>query len=500
MSAVLAVVAALLAWLGFAGVGAWPLAFVAFIPLFVALERAGRGGGLRVFGVSWLFGSVAWGASCSWLLFTLRTFSGLPLWACVALALALFLALGSVYAWFGWLFWRARRRGAPAALAAAAAVAACEWLYPRIFPGYYGASLHELALLRQSAELGGPLLLSALCLAVNGALAELRARPRAARATALVLVAALGWGAFRSHAVGARIDAAPRLRVGLVQPNVGAHQKWSDLPENARRLFAGMHELRDAGPLDLVLWPEAAWAVGVQRDLARLPEPMRAGLAAPLLFGSVVREPEGIRNRVLLAGAGGEILGVYDKVERMPFGEYLPFAASWPEGLRALWPARASVVRGTSVAPLALGAVRIAPLVCLEDLLPGFVRRAVREGEPHLLVNLSNDAWFGEGSEVRIHEAMARLRAVEQRRTLVRVTNTGRSAVIDPLGRIVAEAPPFVPATLVAEAPLLEGATLYLRLGDWPGALGALTIGWLAFVRREGGAAVRAAAPLRPTS
>ncbi len=489
LPALLAALAAGLAWLGFAGVGWWPLALVGFVPFFAALDRAGRAGGWRVFWVGLLFGTALWGAACHWLLFTLRTFSGLPLLVCLVLALLVFVALGGLYACFGWLFWRARRRGAPAALAAAAAIAACEWLYPRIFPGYYGASLHELPLVVQIAELGGPLALSALCLAVNGALYELRARPRAAAATAVCLIAVLAYGAVRMPQVEATLRGAPRLRVGIVQPNLGALEKWTDLPENARRLFAGTRELRESAQPDLILWPEAAWAVGVPSGLERLSDAMRAQLGTPLLFGSVVRAGSDTRNRVLLADEHGEILGSYDKVERMPFGEYLPLVDQLPPGLRALWPGRGSVIAGGDVTPLPFRGYRISALVCLEDILPGFVRRVMREGAPHLLVNLTNDAWFGASHEPWIHLALAKLRAVEQRRYLVRATNNGVSAVIDPLGRVVAQSGSFTRETLAAEVALLEGRTPYLVLGDWIGWLGLGAILWLAFGRREVGAA-----------
>jgi apolipoprotein N-acyltransferase len=488
VSALLALLAALLGWLGFAGVGWWPLALVGFVPLFAALERAGRSGGARVFLVAWLFGTALWGACCHWLLHTLRTFSGLPLAVCFVLAVLVFVAHGGLYASFGWLVWRAQRRGASTALAAGAAIAACEWLYPTLFPGYYGASLHPLPLVLQSAELGGPLALSALCLAVNGALYELRMRPRAAALTAAVLVAVLAYGVLRTRGVEAQLAGAPRLRVGIVQPHMGALAKWTDLRENARRLFEGTRALELSARPDLIVWPEAAWAVGVPAGLEELSETMQSEVHTPLLFGSVVRTAdEATLNRVLLADAQGEILGTYDKVERMPFGEYLPLADWLPRSLRALWPGRASVEPGRDVAPLELGALRISALVCLEDLVPGFVRRVMREGSPHLLVNLTNDAWFGESDEVWIHLALAKLRAVEQRRTLVRATNSGVSAVIDPLGRVVAQAPAFSRETLVAEAVLLDGATPYQALGDWPGWLGAAAILWLSFARRGAG-------------
>jgi apolipoprotein N-acyltransferase len=487
VSALLAVLAAGLCWLGFAGVGWWPLALVGFVPLFAALERAGHAGGGRVFGVGLLFGSLLWGATCSWVVGTLRTFSGLPLPACLAISLLFFVAHGGLFACFGWLFWRARRRGAPAALAAAAAIAACELVYPRLFPGYYGASLHRLPLVVQIAELGGPLALSALCLAVNGALYELRAR-RGAAVMAACLLAVLAYGAVRTRQVEAMLGGAPRLRVGIVQPNMEALAKWTELREGERRLIDATRELEAAVRPDLIVWPENAWAAGLPLALGRLPESVRRAVRTPLLFGSWAhpRAAGGRRalNRVLLADERGEIQGSYDKVELMPFGEYLPFEGVLPPGLRSLWPARASVVPGRNLAPLSLHGFRISAFVCLEDLLPGFVRRVMREGSPHLLVNLSNDAWFGSRAELRIHLALAELRAVEQRRYLVRATNTGVSAVIDPLGRVVAQSGAFTRETLSADVAMLEGRTPYQVLGDWPGWLAVGTILWLAPLRR----------------
>jgi apolipoprotein N-acyltransferase len=123
--------------------------------------------------------------------------------------------------------------------------------------------------------------------------------------------------------------------------------------------------------------------------------------------------------------------------------------------------------------------------VCLEDILPGFVRRVVREGSPHLLVNLTNDAWFGDTHAPWIHLALAKLRAVEQRRYLVRATNTGVSAVIDPLGRVIAQSGSFTRETLDAEVAMLEGTTPYQILGDWPGLVGTLVLAWLTLSRRR---------------
>lgn len=496
MSVPLAVLAGVLAWLGFAGVGWWPLALVAFVPLFAAVERAGRSGGGRVFLVSLLFGTVLWGGACYWVLGALRDYSGLPMPACLALSLLFSVAHGGLYACFGWLWWRARRRGAPAALAAATAIAACELFYPRLFPGYYGASLHGFPLVLQIVELGGPLALSALCLAVNGALYELRAR-RQAVAVAACVIAALGYGASRIRAVESALAVAPRVRVGVVQPNMEALQKWTQPREGERRLLEGTRELEEKVRPDLIVWPENAWAAGVMAGIARTPAVVRAAIHTPILFGSFARLPSRderrVHNRVLLADERGEIRGSYDKVALLAFGEYMPFADLLP-ALRALSPAHGRVEPGDSVAPLPFREWRIAALVCIEDALPQLVRRVVREGRPHLLVNLTNDAWLGDTHAPWIHLALAKLRAVEQRRYLVRATNTGVSAVIDPVGRAVAQSDSFSRETLDAEVAMLEGSTPYQMLGDWLGWLALAAIVWLAFVRRVNRAAARSAA------
>jgi len=486
LSALLAALAGVLAWLGFAGIGFWPLALVGFVPLFAALERGARPSGWRALGLSLLFGTVLWGLSCHWLVATLRGFSGLPLFACLVLALGFWLFHGGLFACFGWLWWRARRAGAPAAGAAALAIAASELLYPQLFPSYYGASLHGLPVALQIVELGGPLLLSGLCLAVNGALYEPRAR-RAAAAVAACVAAALLYGALRMPQVEASLAGAPRLRVGIVQPNMEGLSKWTQAAEGERRLVEATRQLAATARPDLVVWPENAWAAGLPLRVERAPEALTGGAATALLFGSATRvrvrgEERGL-NRVLLVDERGDVQGRYDKVELLAFGEYLPLADELP-WLRSLSPRSGRVHPGLRVAPLPFRGFRIAALVCLEDMLPRYVRRVMREGAPHLLVNLTNDAWFGDSHAPWIHLALAQLRAVEQRRYLVRATNTGVSAVVDPLGRVVARSGSFTRETLDAEVAMLEGRTPYQTLGDWPGVVALAALLWLAVRRR----------------
>jgi apolipoprotein N-acyltransferase len=128
---------------------------------------------------------------------------------------------------------------------------------------------------------------------------------------------------------------------------------------------------------------------------------------------------------------------------------------------------------------------RLTTLICYEDIIPGFVRRAVSEGDPHLLVNITNDSWFGDSNEPWIHLALAQFRAVEHHRYLVRATNSGVSAVVDPLGRVVTRSGVFERASLHAEVAMLQGATVYQMAGDWPGWLGLAWTLFALFRRRS---------------
>jgi len=124
---------------------------------------------------------------------------------------------------------------------------------------------------------------------------------------------------------------------------------------------------------------------------------------------------------------------------------------------------------------------RLGVLICYEDILPGFVRRVVRDTRPHLLVNLTNDAWVGDTPEPWIHLALAKLRAVEHRRYLVRATNTGVSAVIDPAGRVVTRSGAFTRENLRAEVAMLEDTTPYALWGDWPSWIALAAVLRMAF-------------------
>jgi apolipoprotein N-acyltransferase len=173
----------------------------------------------------------------------------------------------------------------------------------------------------------------------------------------------------------------------------------------------------------------------------------------------------------------------YDKTYLLMFGEYLPFGETFPI-LYDLSPNSGRFTAGSHVRPVTVGPWRISTPVCYEDILTRFTRYMVREGKPHVLINLTNDAWFGDSQEPWIHLVLSKYRAIEHRRYLVRATNSGISAVIDPLGRVVAKSGLMTRENLRAEIHMLNQDTLYTLAGDWPGWLSFVALAWMLIRRR----------------
>jgi apolipoprotein N-acyltransferase len=485
-------------FLGFAGFGLWPLCFVALVPLYAVLERETAAGASprRVFLLGLLHGFVAYAGGYYWLETMLETFSGYGILASASFASVFWVYQGGQTALLALAFRLLRRRGAPTWAATLPPFVLLEWAYPQLFPSYIANSLHALPLFVQVVDLGGPLLLSALIGGVNTALFELlRARADEGRwalrgpALAAVAVAAtLAYGAFRVHRVEAAVAAAPKLEVGLVQANMGLFEKREDFEEGLRRHVLQSVRLEETAAPDLLIWPESAFAYFLPESVHNVRGLVMGPLHTPILFGGLstrFARGEVLRfNTAFLAGADGEVLGTYDKTYLLAFGEYLPFGDLFPQ-LYQLSPNTGRFTRGNHVRPLPFGRHRIATLICYEDLLPEFTRRMMREGDPALLVNITNDAWFGDTQEPWIHLALAKFRAVEHHRFLVRATNSGVSAVVDPVGRVVTHSGVFERANLTAEVAMLQGQSLYARLGPWPGYLALALCALLAFRYRR---------------
>lgn len=257
---------------------------------------------------------------------------------------------------------------------------------------------------------------------------------------------------------------APVLR--LVQPNAPQDQKWD--PDMIPVFFNRMVGYSAEGPApDLILWPESAVPVLLENSAETLAYISERARGVPMLLGIQRSEGRNFYNSAVLVDNKGRATQVYDKFHLVPFGEYMPFPALWRRlGIDGL---AARVDGGYSAGPgprvIDLGFARALPLICYEAVFPQYVRQ---DDRPDLLVQLTNDAWFGANTGPYQHLAQARMRAIESGLPMVRVANTGVSAVIDAKGQIAAALPLNEAGYLDAELPGALPPTLYSRTGDLP--------------------------------
>jgi apolipoprotein N-acyltransferase len=349
----------------------------------------------------------------------------------------------------------------------------------------------------QVSDLNGPILVGLVLIAANLAIAEVIQARREGRAPGRRLVAvgvlvpavAALYGVVRMRSVDAAAAAAKPVKIGIVQGNMPLFDRKASITVHTKRT----RELRDKGA-ELVVWSEAAVTRAFSEDKHK--EEIRSiltkGLGVPTIVGTVLRRPadkgnEESRvqyfNTALFAGEGGVIQGRYDKQYLLAFGEYLPLGSTFP--ILYKWsPNSGRFTPGTSIEPLPWGEHKISALICYEDILPSFVNGVVRHADPDLIVNLTNDAWFGDSTEPWIHLALSKLRAIEHRRYLVRATNSGVSAIVDPVGRVVVHSGTFREEALLGEARFMRSTTVYEIIGDIPWWIGTFVVFGMAFFTR----------------
>jgi apolipoprotein N-acyltransferase len=495
----------------------WPLPFITF-PILVWLVdgSSGRrlGGALAAAAAGWSFGFGYFLAGLYWIghafLVDAKTFGWLLPFAVVALpaAMAVYTALGLALARLIWT------RGATRVLALAVALTVVEWLRGHLFTGFpwnaYGYALISPLWLAQGAALIGIWGLTFCAVALYAApavLADDRAHTRRpwlpCGLGAAAIVALAIYGAVRLEQTTTRFVEGVQVRI--MQPNLQQDEKFNYSQKQevmSRYLALSERGSQSTGLRDvtLLIWPESAFPFFLVREpdaLAQIAKLLPEGTA---LITGAIRPPDtapphgpvtSAYNSIYVIGHGGAILSVYDKVHLVPFGEYLPFQDLLERlGLMQLTKVRGGFIAGdhrrNQTAP---GAPNFLPLVCYEIIFPGdavprsgetgwFYRHFGRylgwptvtgAGErPGWLLNLTNDGWFGASAGPYQHFQQARVRAIEEGLPLVRAANSGISAVIDPLGRIVKSLPLGSVGVLDAPLPQPIAPTPYARLGDRP--------------------------------
>jgi len=492
----------------------WPLAWIAFVPALFAIREASP---RRAFLWGWLMGTVANAGGFYWIRTLLERFGHMH-WAPAAFLFLLLVAYQGLH--FGFFFYLVRRLrprlpGVPMTVFAAVLMTGLELIMPFIFPWYLAITQAWVLPVIQVADLTGPLGVSFLLMLANGAIYDLVEarlfttpavwRWRPAAAVAVVIAASLGYGGLRLAEQRSRWAAAPKVKVGLVQANIGIVEKGARSLA-ARHLAIHQEESRKliAEGAELLVWPESSYPYAFDRAMktdwpASHPFRVMRGLTVPLLFGVLTYSDEEKYpyNSATMMEPDGRITGRFDKNYLLIFGEYIPFYEHIPS-FKKWFPEASNFARGNTVTTFPFKSWKIGPLICYEDIIPAFTRR-LAELEPNLLINITNDAWFGATSEPYEHMALSVYRSVELRRGLVRAVNTGVSAFIDSSGRVRKKSrsfdpvvtPGVPPIALLDEMAMLEGGkTLYVAVGELFGGLnlaGTLVLIGLAWRAARGG-------------
>lgn len=483
--------------LGFAPFQIFPLPLLTLAALaWLWREAAPR----RAAALGFAFGAGCFLAGVSWVYVSMHAFGGMPA-PLAALAAVLFCGYLALYpALAGYLFARLRRqRPGPDALLFAAAWTLAEWLrgwlltgFPWLAFGYAQTPPSPLAGYAPLLGVYGVGFVAALIAALAGltfgsgttpaaraaAAAETPGRFRrrasllpAAAAAAVLLAAGAGLATIEWTQPAGR-----PLAVSLLQGNIEQSLKWK--PERLQHSLETYLRLARAHPAQLVVLPETALPLMLDqlpRDyVAELRRAARDG-QGDVLLGIAAQDAQG-RYYNSAVGFAGDGVQAYRKSHLVPFGEFTPPAFSWTLALLRI--PMSNFTPGPAVqAPLALAGEKVAVNICYEDVFGEEIIRALPEAT--LLVNLSNTAWFGDSLAQPQHLQIARMRALETGRPMLRATNTGMTAIVGPRGRVERVLPPFGEGALLGEVSGYAGATPYVRWGN-AAALLLVGIGLLA--------------------
>jgi apolipoprotein N-acyltransferase len=500
----LAILSGLLCAASFPKFGVPAFAWIALAPLIVAAAlraRPGRSFVEQPFVLGLISGLVYFGGTLYWIVDVMALYGGLSPWLAGVITAMLVSYLALYPAVFAVLVGRAVRGfGVPGVWLAPCFWVATEWVRGSIGGGFpwvpLGASQASVIPVVQLASVTGVYGLSALvALVATGAAAVALSRRRVhgvglgAAAALVALVAAAGMLRVTS---GRLVETGQVLRVGLLQGNVAQDAKWE--PANQapilRRYIDLSRQAIGAGA-GVVIWPEASMPFFFDADSAAA-EPVRrlaAESRTPIIVGADESEPGlngetgRIYNSAILVGPDGRSRGSYRKMQLVPFGEYVPF-----KGLlffvRHLVEQVSDFSPGTEPVVFDLNGRRLSVSICYESAYPWISRAFVARGS-QLLAVITNDAWFGRSSAAYQHFDLGAMRAVEEGRYLVRAANTGISGAVDPYGRVMAATRLFEPIAITVDVRLLDGRTVYSRVGDLVAWLAlAVTVGFLLVVRR----------------
>ncbi len=476
----LALAAGIFAPFALAPYGLWPLGIASLLLLLASLQQASPKQGLVV---GWLYGLGFYGTGVSWVYHSIHDYGHAAPPLAAGLTLLFVAGLSLLFtASFGYAFARLFKNNCWGNLLGFPALwVLFEWLrswlltgFPWLFAGY----AHTDTVLSHWAPVSGvygvSFIIALSASSLYFLILKLYTRSLGRGFALYTSLFSLPWLAtlLLSQISWTQRQATP-ITVTLLQPNITQDVKW--LPEQRNKTLSQLYrQTRQHLDSDLIIWPENA--IPMLQDRAGPYLNNVTALASQsnsaVITGIPWRENDGsnsvFHNSIVALGNGN---GVYHKQKLVPFGEYVPLQQLLRGLIEFFNLPMSDFRRGPAEqSPLLINvknqALKVAPYICYEIVYPDFVRTMAKQSD--LLLTISDDSWFGRSAGPLQHLQMARMRAIENGKYLMRGTNTGVTAIIDDQGQLIAQARPFVKGNLTGEVWRTSGQTPYSRLGSWP--------------------------------
>ncbi|MEE9912561.1 MAG: apolipoprotein N-acyltransferase [Deltaproteobacteria bacterium] len=474
----LALFSGILIFLSFPKFGLGFIAWIAFVPLFMALRNVISLWKALLLG--WIAGMTACVGILYWIAYVVVNYGHLPMYLGVTLMLLLACYLSLYYALFAAGIVYLRRRF-PLYVVAPVLWICLEYGKSYLFTGFpwenLGYSQFNNIIFIQIADVAGVFGLSFLIILLNVTFFEIM-KERSKKSFALAATVFLlwsgvyGYGIWRINQIDKALKGSPVMAVSLIQGNIDQSIKWNkNFQKETIRIYEELSLRPPSAEGRLIVWPETAVPFNFQEqnDLYDQITELSIKSRSWLIFGSMSYEKTGHENTdyfnsAYLLSPQGNVQGKYDKVHLVPYGEYVPMRKLFPF-VSSLAAGISDFAEGKGFYPLTMGDRKIGVLICYEAILPE-AARMYKNKAAELLVNITNDAWFGTTSAPYQHLSMAVFRAIETRLYLVRAANTGISTIVDPTGKILVQTEIFKKDRIDGNIKFIALPTFYARYGD----------------------------------
>ena len=474
-----AILSGVLLILSFPKYGFGFVAWFALIPLLYALDRTTSIRQALLLG--FITGVVGYIGIIYWIAYVMVNYGYLPIYLGIILMLLLACYLSVYLAIFaaGIAYFRNK---IPLYLIAPVLWICLEYCKSQLFTGFpwenLGYSQYLNLYVIQLADILGVYGLSFLIILVNVSVFEIFTKRSKreyviAAAVSLILISVYIYGIFRVNSIDKLLQnqSTPSMEVTLIQGNIDQSIKWNKgFQKETLNIYEDISINNISAGGGLIVWPETAVPFNFQddSDLSRQIRNLAIRTKSDFIFGSVsyLRGSNYVDfyNSAYLLSSDGEVKGRYDKIHLVPYGEYVPLRNVFPF-IKRLTAGIGDFSSGGGYFPLSTADRKIGVLICYEGILP-FAARMYKNESADILVNITNDAWFGSTSAPYQHLSMTIFRAVETRLYLVRAANTGISAIVDPRGQILAKTNIFQRDSLKGNVKLLKIPTFYAKYGD----------------------------------